>query len=44
MPAPYAALLLFASVAGTCVILSLGAGALVRRLGDTLAEDPIDDR
>lgn len=40
---PYATLLLFASVAGTCLVLSLSAGALVRRLGNSLAEDPTDD-
>ena len=39
----YPTLLLFASVAGTCVVLSLGAGALVRRLGQSLAEDPTDE-
>ena len=40
----YPAFLLFASVTGTCLIMILSAGALVRRLGDSLAEDPTDDR
>ena len=38
----YPTLLLFASVGGTMLVLILSAGVLVRRIGNSLSEDPID--